>query len=360
MSSHQSTVLVVDDEPTTAELLTCWVRAAGHECVSAPDAASAWYILQRHPVDAISLDIELPDRPGSDLLPQIRQSLPDVPVLMLTSHHSIHSAIETLSAGAVGYLLKPVEAEEFCRELDRCLSWRQNQLQRREETRELEESLSRQTKALDVANEELVHRLVMASSFRDEETGAHILRTGLLSEVLARGIGWDESLVQQIRLAASMHDIGKIGIPDSILCKPARLTDREFELMKTHTLIGARMLDGAESPVLQMARDIAIAHHEKWDGSGYPYGLRADEIPMAAQIVAIADVFDALTHERVYRPALSEAQALKVLRKASGTHFHPELIDAFFDDLPLMREILRSNPDGRLTLDPGWMRRHIA
>lgn len=360
MSAHQPTVLVVDDEPVTCELLTFWVRAAGYACISATDAASAWYILRRHSIDVVSLDIQLPDRPGTELLPQIRRQFPDLPVMMLTSEEDIHSAIETLSAGAVGYLLKPVDSGEFGRELDRCLTWRRKQLDRREQTRQLQESLTEQTRALELANEELVHRLVVASSFRDEETGDHILRTGLLSEVLARRIGWEEDRVQQIRLAGSMHDIGKIGIPDSILSKPGRLTAAEFERMKTHTLIGARMLDAADSPVLQMARQIALAHHEKWDGTGYPNGLQANNIPLPAQIVAIADVFDALMHDRVYRPALPEAKALKVLKQAAGTHFQPALVDAFFAELPQMLEILRSCPDGRMSLEPGWMRRYSA
>ena len=166
-----------------------------------------------------------------------------------------------------------------------------------------------------------------------------IKRTGWYSELLAATIGWDRERVEQIRLAAPMHDIGKIAIPDAILCKPGKLTPDEFAVMQTHARVGADLLAGSQSPVLRLAHEIALGHHEWWDGGGYPSGLKGTEIPEAARIVAIVDVYDALIHDRVYRPALPEQEALKIMRAGRGTHFDPELLDAFMSLLPEMRAI---------------------
>ncbi len=180
---------------------------------------------------------------------------------------------------------------------------------------------------------------------RDEETGIHVRRVGLVSEVLARSVGWSVAEVDCIRQAAPMHDVGKIGIPDAILRKPGKLTPEEFEVMKTHTSIGARMLADSDVPMLQMAEQIAIGHHERWDGRGYPNGLAGQDIPECARIVAIADVFDALTHARVYKPAMSEDEALTVMRSEAGTQFDSLLLTHFFLHLPEIHRIAREHPD---------------
>jgi putative two-component system response regulator len=214
-----------------------------------------------------------------------------------------------------------------------------------EYTRELEEKVRAQTVLLRRSHEETIHRLVVASMWRDEETGAHIRRTGLLSEVLARAAGWSAAEAETIRLAAPMHDVGKIGIPDAILQKPGKLTPEEFEVMKTHTTIGAEMLTGSDSPMLQMAREIVLCHHERWDGKGYPAGLAGLDIPEAARIVAVVDVYDALAHDRVYRPALPEDEILSWMRQRSGTHFDPGLAALFFAHYDEFREIAQEYPD---------------
>ncbi|HVC92588.1 MAG TPA: HD domain-containing phosphohydrolase [Pirellulales bacterium] len=206
---------------------------------------------------------------------------------------------------------------------------------------ELVESEARRRRA----HEETIHWLVKVSLYRDEETGAHIQRTGWYSELLAATAGWPRELVDQIRLAAPMHDLGKIGIPDAILRKPGKLTREEMAVMQTHTLLGAKMLAGATTPVLCMAREIAMCHHERWDGGGYPAGLAGPEIPETARIVAIVDFFDALSHDRCYRPAFPDADVERMLREGRGTHFDPRLLDIFLSLLPEMRAISLAVPD---------------
>lgn len=218
-------------------------------------------------------------------------------------------------------------------------------LELRKKDDQLRRSQEAKARALRAAHEETIERLVAASLCRDEETGTHIKRTGLLSEMLAREAGWSNTAAEVLRLAAPMHDVGKIGIPDAILRKPGKLTPAEYQIMKTHTLIGARMLDGSQSPILQMAHEIAMAHHERWDGEGYPKGLAGTAIPEAARIVSIVDVYDALSHDRVYRPALSEDEVLEHLTQGSGTQFDPTLLAIFLVHHEAARRILQENPD---------------
>ncbi|MBN1393827.1 MAG: CHASE domain-containing protein [Pirellulales bacterium] len=210
---------------------------------------------------------------------------------------------------------------------------------------QLQEKVYRQTADIRRAQEEVIFRLLTAAECRDEETGAHVRRVGLMSEALARAAGWPDAEVDCIRQAAPMHDIGKIGIPDAILRKPGKLSRDEFEIMKTHTTLGADMLADSKVPMLQMAERIALAHHERWDGQGYPNGLAGQDIPEAARIVSIADVFDALTHARVYKPAMSEEDALAIMRSEAGRQFDPLLLAHFFLQLPEIHRIVEAHPD---------------
>jgi HD-GYP domain-containing protein (c-di-GMP phosphodiesterase class II) len=209
----------------------------------------------------------------------------------------------------------------------------------------LRQALETKAKAIRSAHEETIYRLVGASMCRDEETGMHIKRTGLLSEALALAAGWSESDAEILRLAAPMHDVGKIGIPDAILQKPGKLTSEEFEIMKTHTQIGAGMLERSQSEILAMARDIALCHHERWDGTGYPSGLAGMAIPEPARIVSIVDVFDAMSHDRVYRPALPEEEVSKIMMQGAGKHFDPVLLSIFLAHYETMLSIIREFPD---------------
>ena len=220
----------------------------------------------------------------------------------------------------------------------------------------LEEEVRRQTAVIRAREEEIALRLVCAADSRDEgETGSHIRRLGLYSELMAVNLGWSNGGADEIRIAAPMHDIGKIGIPDRILKKPGQLTESEFEIMKLHPEIGARILSNSDSALVQMARDISLGHHEKWDGSGYPYGLSGEDIPLSARIVAIVDVFDALIHKRVYKDEIPVGKAIGLMREGRGGHFDPELLDLFFELRDQMTEIAFdfSNPIGEELLEDG-------
>jgi putative two-component system response regulator len=337
--------LVVDDEPYVRDIISRWLTGTGYSCSQAANANAAWEHLQRHEVHLVTLDIAMPGWTGIDLLPDIKGSYPDTEVLMLTGRGEATTAIQALTSGASSYLIKPIQREELLFHARRALERRQLIVERRQYTQQLEDKVREQTAVIRHAHEETIHRLVSASMYRDEETGAHIRRTGLYSELIADVLGWSAADVEHLRLAAPMHDVGKLGVPDAVLCKPGKLTRDEFEIMKTHTSIGARILAGSDSPMLQMAEQIARCHHERWDGGGYPAGLAGAAIPEVARIVAIVDVYDALTHDRVYRPAMTEDEALAIIEQGRGTHFDPSLVSVFFGLLPEMRRIAHYHPD---------------
>jgi putative two-component system response regulator len=208
----------------------------------------------------------------------------------------------------------------------------------------LAREVERRTAAIRQREEEIAIRLLAAAGSRDEETGAHVRRIGLYSEAIGTALGWQPSRAAEIRVAAPMHDIGKIGIPDSILLKPGRLTQEEYLLMQQHTVIGANMLDGSDIPLLVMGREIALSHHEKWDGSGYPHRLKGDQIPIAARIVTIVDVYDAMVSRRVYKEPIPEADVLDAMAQVVGKQFDPQLFDVFVNVLPTIRQIRDSVP----------------
>jgi HD-GYP domain-containing protein (c-di-GMP phosphodiesterase class II) len=204
---------------------------------------------------------------------------------------------------------------------------------------QLELEVQRRTTDIVEREEQIALCLLAAAGYRDQETGAHIRRIGMYAAVVAENIGWSADDVHRIRIAAPMHDIGKIGIPDSVLLKPGALTESEFDVMKKHPTIGAKMLANTGIPMMNMASDIANCHHERWDGSGYPNGLKATDIPVSARITAIVDIYDALVHERVYKPAFTEERALEIMGDLSGKHIDPNLYKTFLSLLPEMRSI---------------------
>jgi putative two-component system response regulator len=339
--------LVVDDESYTRRTVSHWLDKAGFRCDQAGSAGEAIARMEDKEAHLLTLDITVPDRSGLEVLSQIKQRWPDTEVLVLTALEETATAVEAMTLGAYGYLLKPIESNELVFQAKKAIERRDLIIERRQYTATLEAKVREQMQAIRGAHEETILRLLSASRYRDEETGAHIKRTGLYCELLTEVLGWPQEQVQNIRMAAPMHDVGKIGIPDAILQKPGKLTPEEFAVMKTHTVIGARMLEGSGSAILQMAHEIAIAHHERWDGSGYPHGLSGLAIPESARILAIVDVYDALTHRRVYHEAMPEDKALEIMEEARGKHFDPFLFGVFLSILPELRRIAAQNPDER-------------
>jgi putative two-component system response regulator len=341
----ESTVLIVDDESVVRGLIARWLTTQGFECLEAGNTEDAWTFLQRRALPLMTLDIGLPGQSGLEFLPKVKASFPDTEVIMLTALGQTETAITALTRGASAYLIKPIAPDELLAQMKKALDHRQLVIDNRLYTQQLEARVREQTLATRHAHEETIHRLVTASMYRDKETGAHIRRVGMYSAVMAEALGWAGDDVERIRMAAPMHDIGKIGIPDAILQKPGPLTPEEFEIMKQHTVIGAEMLAGSESPVLELGRTIALNHHERWDGGGYPNGLAGENIPECGRIVAIVDVYDALTHHRVYHPAFPADEAIDMIENGYAAHFDPRLLRLFLSLLPEMERIGREVPD---------------
>jgi len=338
-------ILVVDDEEFLRRLVARQLSLDGYDCALAASGEEAWEILQREEYSLIVLDITMLGMSGLELLEKVRQACPDTAVIMVTVVDDRPTAIHALQLGAYGYIIKPFESNELAINVANALERRRLVIASQCHEQELEQKVSERTAEVRATQEEITLRLVTASQYRDEETGAHIRRMGLYAAALAEAAGWHARAAVDIRLAAPMHDVGKIGVPDRILRKPGKLTDEEYETMKTHATIGAGMLEGSDILLLNTAKEIALSHHEKWDGSGYPQGLTGEAIPECARIVAIADVYDALVHDRVYRPAFPEEEALAIMTEGKGQHFAPKFFESFLRILPALRRIREEMPD---------------
>lgn len=340
-----SRLLVVDDEPFVRDFLARCLRQEGYECDTAESADEAWSLLQEGDYQLLLSDIRMPGTDGVQLLRRARGRFGDqLAVVMVTAVDDKDVGLETMEAGAYSYLIKPFEANEAVIHVA-------NALERRRLTLEANRFRDLLRQEVRKAQEEIGWRLLAAAGWRDEETGAHIHRVGRGAQVIASEIGWDPDRVALIKLAAAMHDIGKIGIPDSILLKPGSLTADEFDLVKRHTEMGASMLSGSTNAMLRMAEEIARSHHERWDGTGYPDGLMEENIPESARIVTVIDVYDALISDRPYRQAYSEEEALEIMRDERGRQFDPRIFDAFMSVLPDIRridEVLRFADDPSL------------
>jgi putative two-component system response regulator len=282
--------------------------------------------------DLLLLDLHMPPPDGFTVMRQLREQIAgkvSLPVLVLTGDADDEVKRRALSEGARDFLTKPFDQHEVRLRVNNLLEIRRLQLQQRETELELEARVAARTAELEEARLEVLERLATAGEFRDDETGEHARRVGTTAQMLADAVTAGAPETERIGIAAPLHDIGKIAIPDSLLLKPGRFTRVEHQEMQRHTSIGADMLAGTSSGLLALARDIALTHHERWDGSGYPGGLRGDEIPLAGRIVALADVFDALTHARPYKQAWPVQEAVEEIRRHAGGQFDPELVEAF-------------------------------
>lgn len=339
MDRQPAKILIVDDEPHVAELVARYLRMEGHECVVVNSGEEALTRLQDGEFHLIISDIMMPGMSGIDLLTMMKPLFTETATIMVTAVDDRDTALLALDLGAYGYVVKPFDRNEIVINVTNALERRRLNLLGQKYEEELKAEVDKRTREVHAREEEIILRLISATGYRDDESAAHVRRMGLYAEEMAKGLGWASEEALHIRLAAPMHDVGKIGVPDTILRKPGRLTLEEFDLMKQHTVIGGRILDGSEIPVLRMARDIAVCHHERWDGAGYPEGLSKDEIPESAVIVAVVDVYDALVHPRIYRPALSEDEALGIMMQGNGAHFGPRIFECFLAALPELRRI---------------------
>jgi putative two-component system response regulator len=261
------------------------------------------------------------------------------PIVILTAQYSKEYLLRALAAGARDFIGKPFDRNELLMRVRNLLDAYRAHLLVHNQKKVLENMVRARTDELHRSRLQVVQRLGMAAEYRDEETGNHILRMSHTCALLARAIGWSEAECDLILNASPMHDIGKIGIPDAILLKPGKFEPHEWEIMKTHAVIGGKLLDGDDSTLMHMAREIALTHHEKWDGSGYPNGLAGEAIPQAGRIAALADVFDALTSVRPYKKAWTVDAAVAFIRENSGRNFDPALVAAFLQELPGIERI---------------------
>lgn len=313
-------ICVVDDDPSTLEFLRVLLSEAGfRRVITATTVQHALHQLQVVCPDLVLLDWHLSDASSAEVIRQVRRNYPDeiIPVIVLTADPSPSVKHQALLAGASDFLNKPFDITEVLLRL-------QNHL----EIRRLHQTRARE---LELARLETLERLARAAEYRDDATGQHIIRVGRLSEQIGRVLGLDEERLFQLRHAAPLHDVGKIGIPDAILRKPGALNREEWQLMRQHAEIGARILEGCSNPVVEMARQIALTHHERWDGRGYPRGLQREQIPLWGRIVAVADAYDAMTNDRPYRPALHPDQAIEIIRAERERQFDPAVVDAFLE-----------------------------
>jgi putative two-component system response regulator len=352
-------LLIVDDDEPLCRWAQRVLEGRGYSCDTAGDAVAARERLGVNGHQLVLLDVNMPGESGMQLLSHIRSEHPSAAVVMMTGEDSPQLATAAIEQGAYGYMVKPVSAGELSigvvgalhrrrRELEhqRLLELMQSTAQER--GKQLEEALQElqvsETKVW-VSQAETIFRLARLVEFRDEETGHHLRRMSSYCQILARRIGLPEERCELLRLASQLHDVGKIAIPDHILGKRGKLTAEEFEVIKGHAEIGFQMLADSASEVVKMGAVIARNHQEWWDGSGYPRGLAGEAIPLEGRIAAVADVFDALTSDRVYRPAFPTGSAVEMMRSERGTHFDPELLDAFLAALPEVEAIRRALAD---------------
>jgi putative two-component system response regulator len=324
-------ILIVDDEPANVELLKRLLERNGFlhiESTNDSREAAPLYVKQRP--DLILLDLHMPYMNGLSVMDQLNQlaEASYLPILMLTGDMAPEARREALSRGAKDFVNKPFNSDEVLLRIRTLLETRFLYLQIQNHNQILEARVQERTRELEAAQIEIIERLARAAEFRDDNTGQHTERVGQMAALLAREIRMPDSMVSLIRRAAPLHDVGKIGIPDSILLKLGKLTEEEFTVVKTHTTIGARILSGSRFSLLRLAEEIAFSHHEHWDGNGYE-GLSGESIPLVGRIVALADVFDALTQKRPYKPAWPVAEAIAEMERQRGRHFEPRLVDAF-------------------------------
>jgi len=281
------------------------------------------------------LDLKMPPPDGFQLMRELAVHSrvgSYQPILALTADLSDDVKERALALGAKDFLSKPFSLNEVRLRVANLLETRRLHVALTRQNETLDRSVRERTRSLELAREELLDRLSLAAEYRDDETNKHAKRVGLTASLLARQLDVPAEDVELIRRAAPLHDIGKIGIPDGILLKPGRLTPGEVVQMRGHSMLGAKILSGSTSPVLRLAEEIAMTHHERWNGDGYPTGLAGEEIPLAGRLVALADVFDALTHRRPYKEAMSVGLAVAEIGTLRGTHFDPRVVDAFFAD----------------------------
>lgn len=350
ISQHKPTLLIVDDTPANIDVLRALLQN-DYKIKAATSGLKAIEIAQTSPYpDLILLDIMMPEMDGYETCRRLKETAysADIPVIFITAKNQEEDETLGFSVGAVDYITKPIRPDITKVRI-------KTHLKLHNQAKLLEDLVIERTNEVTHTRQQLINRLSRAAEFKDNETGLHVYRMSQFARILAEAYQQDESYADLICQSAPMHDIGKIGIPDAVLLKPGKLTTEEWEVMKRHPEFGARIIGKHNSLLLQTAHEIALSHHEKWDGSGYPRQLEGDKIPKSARIVAIADVYDALTSERPYKKAWSTQEATNFIMSNAGTHFDPTLVKLLPDVLPKFEEIQIAYSDRPQADTPqGW------
>lgn len=336
---EQHTILIADDMEHNRIILSEFLRKMGYVVIETCDGQEALDKTYEHLPDILLLDVIMPKLNGFEVTERLKNDYNTkiIPIVLITALNELEHKIKAMECGADDFLNKPYDEMELGARVRSLLRVSEYNHYMRNYQKELELEVDKKTSALSDAlsqikqvSLETIHRLTSAAEYKDDETGDHIKRIGDYSAVIAKKLGFDDDAIENLLYAAPMHDIGKIGVPDKILLKPGKLDDDEWEIMKKHTNIGAEILKGSSAQYIQLAEIIAYSHHERWDGTGYPQGLKESEIPMPARIVAVVDVFDALVSERPYKMAFPLEKAFAIIESEKGVHFDPDVVDAFF------------------------------
>lgn len=370
LDSHQSAkIAIVDDEPINIKIVRKHLQGVGYQnFVTTSEAKVALELISAQRPDVVLLDVMMPQVDGIQILREIRASQPlrHIPVLILTAATDHATRLKALEAGATDFLAKPVDVSELIPRLRNALLVKAHHDHLSSYSEQLESQVQRRTAELEESRLQVIHCLAQAGEYRDDTTGRHVLRVGRYTSILARELGFSQSQAAMMGLAALLHDVGKIGVPDSILLKPGPLDSAEREVIKQHCEIGGRIVEpgpddtwmtvsGQDSvphataahPLLDMAKTIAITHHEKWDGSGYPAGLVGEQIPIEGRIVAVADVFDALSSARPYKAPVPPERCLEIMSQESGQHFDPAVFDALSRRIEDVLHVYSEHADAR-------------
>lgn len=346
MNASPIRLLTIDDDDRMRRSLRAYFEDSGMTVFEANNGQDGLTVFAAEHPDVVLVDLIMPGMNGLAVIEQLATISPDTPAIVVSGTSELNDAVEAVHHGVWDFVTKPIismaaleHTVQKC--LDRAKLKKENELYRLH----LEELVEQRTHEVERTRLQIIQRLGRAAEYRDNETGMHVIRMSLYSRLLALKAGMNHGDADTLLNAAPMHDVGKIGIPDHILLKPGKLTSEEWETMKTHSQIGADIIGEDRSEILRLAADIALTHHEKWDGSGYPHGLRGEDIPLDSRIVAIADVFDALTSKRPYKEPWPIDKALDLIRDGAGNHFDPILVPHFLEIVPEVLSIQQQYQD---------------
>ncbi len=348
---HKYTILIVDDEPATRGVIAKLLEEAGYATIEARSGQEALAILSRKLPDLILLDLVMPGMGGLDLLRTLKSDgrTLSIPAIIVTGMSGDEARISALQGGAADYLIKPFDKTELTTRVQNHIRLREYRNLQREHAENLEQKIAEKMAQLNDSYHETIYLLTSAAEFRDEDTGAHIRRVSHFTAEIARSMGLAPDYIDCIFYASPMHDIGKIAVSDLILYKPTALDEQEWVTMKSHTIFGKRILENGKAAYIRMGAEIAESHHERWDGSGYPYRLAGDAIPLTGSIMSICDSYDALRSRRPYKQPIGHEETVRIITEGDGRtdpkHFRPEVLSAFSKYEARFREIYEAHTE---------------